>query len=58
MYKKSKVFNYKENLYCFDNNLNTILKECLKIDYKGRIQLRYLKKLVDDYVKDIYSNNL
>lgn len=37
MYKRKKIFNFKENLYCFDNNLNTILKECLKIDYKDRI---------------------
>lgn len=57
-YSKKKKLVYNEELYCFDPNIYTLIKECLKIDYRERISLRYLKTLVEDYVKEIYSNNL
>lgn len=57
-YSKKKKLAYNKELYCFDPNIYTLIKECLKIDYRERISLRYLKTLVEDYVKEIYSNNL
>lgn len=57
-YQNHKVFQYPPNQYCFDQNILTLIKECIQIDYNNRIRLRYLKTLVEDYVKEVYSNNL